>query len=356
MARTFTLGQLTDRCKHRTDQENSSLISTAEWQGLISSAYAELYSLIVSSGMRYFEREQTISTVAATYATGRITTVAKSSLVDGEQFTLDDGYGKIVFEFDVAGTGVTAGTTSVDVSGDTTAEQVEARIITAVNAANHDQPNGTAFKITASDGGSGIVTLTHDETGAIGNARCYETVANTGFLVRDMTGGGVSYRIPPDHLSTVSVEYVVNSTTGERRPLFETMAQERTMYNSQASSSEAESYAIADNYLFLYPTPPASQTYKHVYVAQPLEFTAATTSQQVDVITPDGENFIVWSVAVNAFTKEESWEAAALARQERERYRGRVEEWAVLRAINTPRRNQVGGGPNYRDPADWYYR
>ncbi len=53
-------------CKRRADMENSSFISDAEWNALISEVYGELYQIIADAGSRYFESEATITATGAT--------------------------------------------------------------------------------------------------------------------------------------------------------------------------------------------------------------------------------------------------------------------------------------------------
>lgn len=66
MARTFTLAQLTTRCKERADSEGASFIDDPEWQGYISTIFAELYELLAESGLRYYESVQSIAASALT--------------------------------------------------------------------------------------------------------------------------------------------------------------------------------------------------------------------------------------------------------------------------------------------------
>ena len=118
-------------------------------------------------------------------STGSITTVAVASLVDTETFTLDDGLNTaVVFEFDVAGDGVSGSNTAVDVSALTTADEVRDAIIAAVNGVSD-----YLLRITASDGGAATVDLTHDQNTHLGNTPITETVAAAGFVVAGFTGG-----------------------------------------------------------------------------------------------------------------------------------------------------------------------
>lgn len=224
MARRFTLGDLVLRAKQRVDMEGQGLIGTTEWKGLISTQYAELYSVVAETGLRYFE------TVAA-----------------------------------IATTGLTA-----------------------------------------------------------------------------------SYQEPADHMATVAVDRIVNAQ-GERRELQELMAQERNRF--AGLRGDAVAFAHVDDQIILYPLPPAGQTYQIVYVPQPPDLTAYEDATLIDLVTPDGEAFLLWGVAVMALAKEES--DTATARGERDAARERIYTWAVMRSINNPRRQMTMDGTGYVDPADY---
>lgn len=224
MARTFTLGTLVTRAKQRADMENATFIADAEWKGIVSSAYAELFSLLAASGLRYFESVDTVT-----------------------------------------------------------------------------------------------------------------------------TDGSAAYALPADFLSSIGVDYVVNAQ-GSRRQLEELMAQERNLYTGASSSGEAVAYSLVGTDLTFYPTPPTSQDYEHRYIPQPADLSDSADGTSVDVVTPDGEQFLIWYAAVMALSKEESDVRVAMA--ERERFRQRVEEWAVLRSLHSPRRLIVDEG-GYSDPADF---
>lgn len=164
------------------------------------------------------------------------------------------------------------------------------------------------------------------------------------------TDGSAAYALPADHLATIGVDYVVNAQ-GERRQLAELMVQERNVFSGMSGASDAICYALAGADLVLYPTPPSGQTYEHVYVPQPAELSASADGTSIDVVTPDGEQFLLWSAAVLALAKEES--DVSVAAGERERARMRVEEWAALRSLNTPRRPVVDEGFTFAEPGDW---
>lgn len=120
-------------------------------------------------------------------ATGSIDCDNSGSAVipaDTETFVLNDGVNAAVtFEFDTDSSVVeTATLRQVDISSATTDDDVRDAIISAVTGA-------PALDITATSGGSGIVTLTHDRVGTVGNQTITETVTNAQFAVSGMSGG-----------------------------------------------------------------------------------------------------------------------------------------------------------------------
>lgn len=231
MARSFTVLQLVTRAKYAADMENQSFISDTEWKTYLSTAYAELYAILVESGMRYFESEDTIT-------------------ADG----------------------------------------------------NH------------------------------------------------------SYALPADFLTSIGVDYEISATSGERRYLQPLMVQERNMFTGVGSANQAIGYSLTGSNIRLYPTPASGQVYYHVYVPQPTEHSASADGTSIDVVTPDGEAFITWHMAFRALSKEQS--DTADSRNEREAARARVTSWAILRAINEPRRRivQQNLGLNSYDPGDYWGR
>lgn len=73
MARSVTLAEIRtramDRCDMLVDAAGDGYVDTAAWSRLIDAAYTELYDLLVSSGLYYFESTATVTaTGAATYA------------------------------------------------------------------------------------------------------------------------------------------------------------------------------------------------------------------------------------------------------------------------------------------------
>lgn len=356
MARSFQLSALVTRARQRADMENSSFISDSEWKGIISSAYARLHSILAKTGLRYFEVEQQIATVATTVAaTGSITCEDMDEFVQGETFTLHDGYGELVFEFDVTGDGVTAGNVRVNISGDLTAAEVCDTVTAVINAATH--ADGTAFRITANhDISDDDLSLTNDVVGPAGNRLSSETVAHTGFSVTNMTGGGGSYLLPSNYLSTVEIQKPGTSNVAGYR-LNNMMVSEQLVFGSQPGT-EASAYEIKGAVLYLYPFPPAGQTYIHRYIPQPTDLSSAADLVMVDVVCPEGEELLVWYAAVRALHKEES--DTQVAERQLMMAQEAFEEWATLRFLEEPRRRMAPsnyGGDYYGvyDPGDWRY-
>lgn len=120
--------------------------------------------------------------VASARASGLITCTTKANYVDTDYLTLGDGFTlPREFEFDTAGNGVTAGRVQVNISTDTTAAQVAARLRTAILA--------TFAGLDVVDNGDGTLTLSNRWPGSGGNVAMSENVANAGHTVSGMTGG-----------------------------------------------------------------------------------------------------------------------------------------------------------------------
>lgn len=183
-------------------------------------------------------------------------------------------------------------------------------------------------------------------------AELYGLVVEAGLryfeTTEDITADGSdSYAEPESILSTVGVDRVVNAQ-GERRPLYEMMAQERHRFAGRTGVAVA--FAHVNRLLYLYPKP-STGSYQWLYVPQPTDLTSSADATEVDVVTPDGESFVLWGVAVQAFGKEGS--DTSLARAERDEARERVMNWARMRSFHTMRRVIVEDELEWRDPADF---
>ena len=85
MARSFTVAQLLTRARQRSEQEDSDFVTDSELKSILSTAYGELYSTLVETGLRYFESEDTITANgSASYAlpSDYLSTLGVDRLVD----------------------------------------------------------------------------------------------------------------------------------------------------------------------------------------------------------------------------------------------------------------------------------
>lgn len=171
---------------------------------------------------------------------------------------------------------------------------------------------------------------------------------------------GATIAQPADHLATIGIDWIVNTSTGERRELVELMVQERQQY-AALRGGDTVAFSLAGQTFSLWPTPAGTgRTFELLYIPQPPDLTLLSAVSTVDVVNADGEGFLVWGACVKALAKEEA--DTGLAERERERYRMSLTEWASLRAFNTPRRRQISEidsdafYPGNYDSADWRYR
>jgi hypothetical protein len=170
-------------------------------------------------------------------------------------------------------------------------------------------------------------------------------------------GSNHSYLIPDNFLSLIGVDFEVNANNGERRPLQPLMVQQRNAFTGVGGSTESVYYSMIGDKLRLYPKPVSGQVYHLVYIPQPTDLTSSSDNTEVDVVTPDGEAFLLWHMAFRALAKEES--DTRVASQEREAARERLYNWAALRALNEPHRTTVQQNINNGypiDPGDYWGR
>ena len=149
-----------------------------------------------------------------------------------------------------------------------------------------------------------------------------------------------------NHFETVTLAYLAQASPARYIDLREAMAQEEAMLSGQ-TGSYARYFSIVDDEILLFPTPPTGQTYRMRYVPQPPDLSGYADDACVDVVTPDGHEFLIWNVAVKAMAKTEA--DARLAQSEREQARARFTEAIQLRALNAPRRRIVVDD----DPDNW---
>lgn len=171
----------------------------------------------------------------------------------------------------------------------------------------------------------------------------YSPVAEVGLRYFEYTSSlvttGAAYvSEPTDHFGSIRLDYILNTTTGEKRELVEIMAPEEAWFAGR-SGSEARYFALIDDRVYLYPTPPTGQTYEMRYCPQPPDLSAYADTDLVDVVTPDGEAALVWGVAALALAKAK--QDASFHASQQEKYRDRHHYWASQRMLSQPARRVV---------------
>lgn len=177
-------------------------------------------------------------------------------------------------------------------------------------------------------------------------ARAFESEATI------TANGAATYALPADHLTTIGVDAFLAGTTGPRRPVYgPIMVQERTRLMGLVG--QAAFFDLEGSNLALYPVP-SSGTFRHIYVPQPVDFSAGADSTSVDLINIYGYKFIVWSVASVAQHKGSTSQQRAV--DEAKRASDQIEYWACQRALTQPSyRVPEEGFGGYFDAADWRY-
>ena len=146
--------------------------------------------------------------------------------------------------------------------------------------------------------------------------------------------GATSYNEPTDHYSTIRIARV---SSGRQYPLRQLRSQDEA-HLIGVPGGDAVYWTLVDDQLFLYPNP-SSGSYKWYYIAQPPDLSAYADGDLVDLVSPDGEAFLIWGVAAIALAKAESNPSLALSRQEAARER--VQYWAANRNLAEGRSRPV---------------
>jgi hypothetical protein len=121
--------------------------------------------------------------VPGTAATGTITCVAGSALIDGETVTVDDGVNPpTVFEFD-SDSSVSGSNVPVVFDPGDSAAAVRDALVTAIDGV------GATLYINADTGAAADADLTADFNGTYANQTITHTVVDAGFAVAGMSGG-----------------------------------------------------------------------------------------------------------------------------------------------------------------------
>lgn len=148
--------------------------------------------------------------------------------------------------------------------------------------------------------------------------------------------GAASYALPADHDCTIGVDRVIDST-GHIETLGELMVAERDRL--AGSVGDACYYSVVGQSIVLFPKP-SSGTYTHVYVQQSPDISSLADATNVDLVTADGEAFLIYGVAVKALIKADPGSSSA-AMAERDAAERRFTMDVGMRAIVNPRRRVV---------------
>ena len=148
-------------------------------------------------------------------ASAQLAMVGVADLVDGDSFTLNDGTNDAVtFIFNVSGTyapvgGYDATHIEVDVSGDTTADQVKTTVLTAISGATLD--------LTGSSGGSGIVSLVHDSIPTLDPATVITDVSVATMVVSGTPASTILYAAPVGTILPLqAIKILASGTTAQK--------------------------------------------------------------------------------------------------------------------------------------------
>lgn len=192
----------------------------------------------------------------------------------------------------------------------------------------------------------------------------YSTVIKAGMRYFESTqpitaDGSTSYALPSDHDSTIGIDRTIDGS-GRKVDLGELMMQERNAWSGQ--TGDAVAYAVVGQTIVLYPRP-LTGSYTHTYVPQSPDLSTYSDALTVDLVTSDGEAFLVYGVAVKALAKQQRDPSLAMA--ERDAAEVRFMEDCLQRALVNPRRRVVmpspidGFGDDWGlrdDPASWSWR
>lgn len=181
----------------------------------------------------------------------------------------------------------------------------------------------------------------------------YGLVVKAGYRYFEATqtitaNGATSYALPTDHDETIGIDRTLDAN-GRKIQLSEFMVQERNVWSGQ--TGDAVAYSLVAQTIVLFPRP-LTGTYTHVYVPQSPDISALADTSTVDLVTADGEAFLIWGVAVKALAKTES--DVRVAMQERDAAMERFAEDVTLRALVNPRRRIVQATPSDYTSDDWF--
>lgn len=161
--------------------------------------------------------------------------------------------------------------------------------------------------------------------------------------------GATSYAAPVALHATIRVAEVMND--GTERPLRELQQFEEASYRGRTGT--AIGWIHIGDQLLLCPAP-ANGTYKWYYDAQPADLSANADGDQIDVVCPAGEAFLIWGVSFLA--KAKGGKDATIAMAQRERAREQLQFWAANKTLTeVPTRGPIDSDKDRpTDPAEWW--
>lgn len=185
-------------------------------------------------------------------------------------------------------------------------------------------------------------------------ADVFSVVAGTGYRYFEkvaslVTTGAAYVSEPGDHLSTVRLDYV--DAGGRHFELELLNVEEEGQRAGMTGADRAYGYTPVDDLIYLYPTPPAGQTYELRYVFQPPDLSTFADDACVDVVTPDGEACLIWGVATMALSMAR--QGLEFQATKHKFHRDRLVEWAADRVMTQVQRqpsevSAYDGGPYSR--------
>ena len=138
-----------------------------------------------------------------------------------------------------------------------------------------------------------------------------------------VTTGVASYSLPADHYRTLRVDYQI--ANGEWRRVKE--ADIREIHRFEASTgSYAARFRLVGQKLYLYPTPPSGQTYRHIYV--PAATVLDDTADTIDGVS-GWEELLVLDAVIKARIKDDT--ALEEVFRERSIHLKRIEDMRIER-------------------------
>jgi hypothetical protein len=290
MPRIKTIDNLVTLCQQRADMEYSELISDGEWRSMLSSAYGEeLYATCAATGFRYWEREDPVTTTgAATYTLP------------------DEHFSTIGVDYQYTGSHRRALQEQMvqernDYEGVTGSEAKQYTLVGRHLRLQPVPPAGQVYYHLYVPQPVDFAAALGQQASRAGNTITLASASD----IRNIRIGDVLSASP--NADKTSPRVGTTSVTGYDRGAGTIDVADATAITSLADG----------DYLFLH---------------------------ELDVVTPGGESLLVWAVTVLALSKEETDTRNAVF--ERNRAKSMVEEHATLRAMNEPRRPQVG-------PRDW---